>query len=159
MTATPDTLLMLSGGLDSTLCLWKRVQQGLPTRVHHVVLSDADGRQDVESRAVREVLAWMNDHGGEGLIEYTESAPALPGAKCRHRHHLFDEAAQGEPAEVVEQRHAQALGLCRICPALASCQIWFTALPSRKRPPGVVAGTINPKPVGRPSAAEERRIR
>ena len=95
----------------------------------------------------------------ETLLLALAGAPSLPGARCRGRWHLFDEAAQGEPTEVVEQRHAQALGLCRICPALASCETWYASLPARKRPPGVVAGTINTKPVGRSSAAEERRIR
>jgi len=67
-------------------------------------------------------------------------APALPGARCRGRAHLFDEPEQGEPAELVEQRHAQALGLCRHCPALTACAAWFDTLPPRQRPAGVVAG-------------------
>lgn len=95
----------------------------------------------------------------ETLLLALAGAPSLPGAKCRGRSHLFDEAAPGEASEITDRRHQQALGLCRICPALASCTQWYAALPARKRPPGVVAGTINPKPVGRPSAAEERRIR
>jgi WhiB family redox-sensing transcriptional regulator len=74
------------------------------------------------------------------LAAVLAGAPSLPGAKCRNRPHLFDEAAKGEPPEVVEQRHQQALGLCRICPALASCTEWFAALPARQRPSGVVAG-------------------
>lgn len=68
-----DTLLMLSGGIDSAYCLWQRVQQGLPTRTHHVVLRDHEGRQMVESRATAQVLAWMKDNGGAGLIHHTES--------------------------------------------------------------------------------------
>ena len=75
-------------------------------------------------------------------------APALPGARCRGRAHLFDEPEQGEPAELVEQRHAQALGLCRHCPALTACAAWFDTLPPRQRPAGVVAGRTyhrNPK--------------
>lgn len=68
-----DTLLMLSGGLDSTFCLYQRVQAGLATRVHHVVLANSDGRQDVEAAAVADVLAWMNRNGGGGLIRHTES--------------------------------------------------------------------------------------
>lgn len=78
----------------------------------------------------------------ESLLAILGAAPALPGARCRGRHHLFDDAARDEPAEVVEQRHHQALGLCRGCPALASCQLWFDGLPPRQRPPGVVAGRL-----------------
>lgn len=69
-------------------------------------------------------------------------APALPGAKCRRRHRLFDEPATGEPAEVVRQRHAQALHLCSVCPARQPCADWFERLPMRKRPFGVIAGRV-----------------
>lgn len=79
----------------------------------------------------------------ETLLLAIAGAPALPGAKCRGRHHLFDDADQGEPPEVVAQRHQQALGLCKICPALASCAMWFDTLPASKRPPGVVAGRVH----------------
>lgn len=77
------------------------------------------------------------------LLSAIGAAPALPGARCRHRSHLFDEAGKDEPPEVVEERHAQALGLCRICPALASCSEWFGSLPTSKQPTGVVAGRVH----------------
>lgn len=78
-------------------------------------------------------------------------APALPGARCRGKPHLFDEAAADESDDVVTQRHSQALGLCRLCPSLASCERWFDELPKGKRPPGVVAGRVQPFPrPGRP---------
>lgn len=80
------------------------------------------------------------------LLDALSVAPALPGARCRGRSHLFDEAQPGEPAEVVGQRHAQALGLCRGCTALASCQVWVSGLPPAKRPPGVVAGRLRSRP-------------
>ena len=70
-------------------------------------------------------------------------APALPGARCRGRAHLFDEPEPGEPAELVEQRHAQALGLCQHCPSVTACAAWFDALPPRQRPGGVIAGHIH----------------
>lgn len=92
----------------------------------------------------------------ETLLLALAGAPTLPGARCRGRHHLFDEAAKGEPADVVEQRHAQALGLCRTCPALASCQRWYAELPRNKRPGGVVAGKINPAKPGRPPASTRK---
>ncbi|HPY26393.1 MAG TPA: hypothetical protein PLK19_18990 [Mycobacterium sp.] len=48
-------------------------------------------------------------------------APALPGARCRGRAHLFDEPEQH-------------------CPALTACAAWLASLPARHRPAGVVAG-------------------
>ncbi|MDQ1304501.1 MAG: WhiB family transcriptional regulator, redox-sensing transcriptional regulator [Actinomycetota bacterium] len=75
-------------------------------------------------------------------------APALPGARCRGRAHLFDEPEPGEPAEQVDQRHAQALGLCQHCPSLTASAAWLASLPARHRPAGVVAGRTyhrNPK--------------
>lgn len=69
----PDTLLLLSGGIDSAWCLWQRVKAGLVTRTHHVVLNDWEGRAEVESVATRRILEWMNRNGGDGLIIHTES--------------------------------------------------------------------------------------
>jgi WhiB family redox-sensing transcriptional regulator len=78
----------------------------------------------------------------EQLLCELAGAPALPGARCRGRHHLFDPAAQGEGLPTVEQRHAQALGLCQHCLALNPCRAWVATLPPKQRPQGVVAGTI-----------------
>lgn len=78
-------------------------------------------------------------------------SPALPGARCRGRHTLFDERGPDEPAEVAAQRHSQALTLCQRCPALDRCTAWIEELPPRQRPPGVVAAQLRAhKPVGRP---------
>ncbi|MEX3652379.1 hypothetical protein ABFW14_19015 [Mycolicibacterium fortuitum] len=85
------------------------------------------------------------------LLAAVGAAPALPGARCRGKHHLFDEAGKNEAPETADERHAQALGLCTHCTALASCEQWFDTLPRTKRPAGVVAGRLNtPKPAGRP---------
>lgn len=86
-------------------------------------------------------------------------APALPGARCRGKHHLFDAPSEldREPAETTAARHAQALQLCRGCTALASCTTWFDSLPTSKRPHGVIAGQINkPKSVRRQSDTNRR---
>lgn len=82
-------------------------------------------------------------HTPADLFAAILGAPALPGARCRGRHHLFDEPSHGEAADVAAQRHTQALSLCRDCPALASCEQWFDDLPQSKRPPGVVAGRVH----------------
>lgn len=74
MKADPDTLLLLSGGLDSTYVLWERVQKGQLTHAHHIHLRDRGNRRDAEARAVDGVLRWLNQYcGGRNLIHYTES--------------------------------------------------------------------------------------
>lgn len=84
----------------------------------------------------------------QGLFDAIGLAPSLPGARCRGRHRLFDEAQPGEDADY---RHSQALALCGTCPALTRCEQWFDDLPRSRRPAGVVAGQLNrPKAVGRP---------
>jgi WhiB family redox-sensing transcriptional regulator len=80
--------------------------------------------------------------GLDTLLAELAGAPALPGARCRGRHHLFDSAARGENPDTVAARHAQALGLCSRCPALPRCQDWYDALPPRRRPVGVVSGEV-----------------
>jgi hypothetical protein len=80
------------------------------------------------------------------LLSSLAGQPTFPGCRCRGRHHLFDPPDANEPAEVVEQRHAQALGLCQHCPALARCKSWLDGLPARQRPYGVIANTVrNPR--------------
>lgn len=85
------------------------------------------------------------------LVEAIAGAPSLPGARCRGRHHLFDLAGIGEQADA---RHAQALGLCELCPAFNRCSEWLASLPESKRPLGVIAGQLRlSRPVGRPPNA------
>jgi hypothetical protein len=85
----------------------------------------------------------------ENLLAAIGAAPALPGARCKNRAHLFDGAEPGENPATVEQRHAQALALCSRCDAAKRCLEWFEALPARNRPVGVVAGQINRGPEAR----------
>ena len=83
--------------------------------------------------------------------------PALPGARCRGKPHLFDEAAPDEALEVVDQRHRQALALCQRCPSLDHCKAWFEGLRPSQRPAGVVGGEIREpaRPVKRPKPRKE----
>lgn len=76
------------------------------------------------------------------LLAAIAAAPAMPGARCRGRHHLFDGGPPGESPEVREARHGQALALCARCPALDRCETWFDSLPRRQRPVGVIAGKV-----------------
>lgn len=77
-------------------------------------------------------------------------APALPGAKCRGRSHLFDEADPDEHPDDRAYRQSHALRLCQSCPALAGCQTWFDDLTPSKRPPGVIAGRVHTRKQYRP---------
>ena len=87
----------------------------------------------------------------QGLLDAVGLAPSLPGANCRGRHALFDDGATGEHPDDVNQRHAEAIGLCACCPALDRCADWYDGLPPTRRPAGVIAGQVNrAKPVGRP---------
>lgn len=69
-------------------------------------------------------------------------APKLPGALCRNRAALFDEAEHGEDPAAVAERHERAAAVCQLCPALGPCSQWAASLPPRQRPPGVLAGQI-----------------
>jgi hypothetical protein len=80
------------------------------------------------------------------LFDAVGLSPALPGARCRGRHHLFDPpSANADPDDAAYAEQA-ALRLCAGCPALASCSRWFESLPKQQRPPGVVAGRVNLAP-------------
>ena len=55
----------------------------------------------------------------DDLILALAGCPALPGAKCRGKSHLFngEDGLEGE-------RTRQAAQLCRRCPALDRCRAW-----------------------------------
>jgi len=82
-----------------------------------------------------------------GVFGSLLNTPLLPGARCRGRHHLFDEPASSELPESVDARQFQAVGLClSSCEALGACREWFDSLPPSQKPPGVVAGFVNNPP-------------
>jgi WhiB family redox-sensing transcriptional regulator len=96
----------------------------------------------------------------ENLLAAIGAAPALPGARCKNRAHLFDPAAPGENPDTVSARHNHAVGLCEHCPSLTRCEAWVSGLKPSQRPLGVVAGQINRgpeererRPPGRPRKA------
>lgn len=78
----------------------------------------------------------------DNLLNALRGAPALPGARCRGKPHLFDPPAPREHPETTAQRHNQALGLCALCPSLGACQDWVNGLPRGRRPLGITAGLI-----------------
>jgi len=89
------------------------------------------------------------------LLGAISAAPALPGAKCRGRPHLFDPPGDREHADTVTARHRQAAALCTRCPALDRCRAWLDSLPPSRRPSGVIAGQVTePRRPGRPKRKE-----
>jgi hypothetical protein len=76
----------------------------------------------------------------DALLGAMAATPALPGAKCVGRHDLFDLRDLSDPER--PDAEAQALALCRSCPALAGCSAWFESLPHGRRPHGVIAGKV-----------------
>lgn len=60
-----DTLLNFSGGLDSTYCLYKYLKDN-PQKtllVHHCHLVTKQGRANLETKAVANILKWCKDNG------------------------------------------------------------------------------------------------
>ena len=70
------------------------------------------------------------------------AAPSLPDAPCADEWELFDRAVGGYNPDDVACARETALQLCAACPVLAACRAWFTSLPVRDRPIGVVAGRL-----------------
>ncbi len=57
------TLLMFSGGLDSTAALVRLLTETRDEiRVHHIRMHNREGRADAEQRAVDSILAWCRKH-------------------------------------------------------------------------------------------------
>lgn len=73
MSLAPDTLLLLSGGIDSAFCMWKALSEGRSLHVHHVRLTNHERRLHYEAQAVQDILEWMR---GQGLsnFRFTESS-------------------------------------------------------------------------------------
>ena len=64
-----DSFLNLSGGIDSTLCMYHYLREN-PDKtllVHHCHMQNVEGRKEVETKAVADVLAWLQ---AEGLTNY-----------------------------------------------------------------------------------------
>lgn len=70
-----DTLINLSGGLDSTFVLWRHLSTNqTPVLVHHCILKTAANglRWQRELEAVHKILDWLRSHG-LSHFEYIES--------------------------------------------------------------------------------------
>lgn len=84
----PDTLLLLSGGVDSVWALWKHLTTtSEPIRTHHVHLINWEGRTRFEAHAVKKVLAWARKNGFGNRIIHSESTTDVGNLKWIPRDH------------------------------------------------------------------------
>jgi 7-cyano-7-deazaguanine synthase in queuosine biosynthesis len=67
-----DTLLMFSGGLDSTGALWSLLKdKNLKLHIHHMHLVNKENRAAVEKQAVNNILSYINNISNN--VVYSES--------------------------------------------------------------------------------------
>jgi len=56
-------LVNLSGGVDSVHAAWRLLAEGRKVLLHHCIIHNREGRAEVERRAVRGVVDWLNRRG------------------------------------------------------------------------------------------------
>lgn len=74
------TLVMLSGGIDSTSALWHVLHHPKDygdVHVHHIHIKNLEGRWPAEAQAVKNVLHYMKQHV-DTPFTYSESTIAVP---------------------------------------------------------------------------------
>lgn len=70
-----DTLLMFSGGLDSTGVFYKLIKEKRKLHVHHLHLVNKENRQKAENVAVKNICEYMKNLGD---FKYSESYHEYP---------------------------------------------------------------------------------
>jgi 7-cyano-7-deazaguanine synthase in queuosine biosynthesis len=71
-----DTLLMLSGGLDSTGALWQLLQdEEHKVHIHHLYLLNKQNRAEAEQRSVKNILSYLSKFY---KFKYSESYHEYP---------------------------------------------------------------------------------
>lgn len=78
------TLLMFSGGLDSTGVFYRLIQQKTKLYVHHMNLNNVENRSKAESFAVKKICDYMKELGD---FSYSESSHNLPSV---NNNFMFD---------------------------------------------------------------------
>lgn len=88
------TLVMLSGGIDSTAALWhvlNRPEEYGQVHVHHVHIQNIEARWRAEAEAVKAVLSYMQEHSPTKFT-FSESTISTPHLG---RHFLYDTEVTG----------------------------------------------------------------
>ena len=83
------TLVMLSGGVDSTAALWHTLNhryEYCKVHVHHIHIHNLEGRWKIEAQAVKAILKYMEKHAPIPFT-YSESVIAVPSVG---KNFLFD---------------------------------------------------------------------
>lgn len=70
-----DTLLMFSGGLDSTGAFWKLIQDKQNIHVHHMHLKNVEQRWTAESKSTNDIIEYMKNIS---TFSYSESIHEYP---------------------------------------------------------------------------------
>lgn len=81
MSKQSRALLMLSGGIDSTYCMYQALSSGRSLAVHHIHLVNREGRSDAERRAVQQILRWFRR---KGLTNFTYTESTFDYGSIRH---------------------------------------------------------------------------
>ena len=90
------TLVMFSGGLDSTAMLVKLLEQSeAPLRVHHIRMANREHRAEAEQAAVERIVAWC---------------------ASRYRPFRYSESA-------LDFRELEAIPIDYVCIAFVACQV------------------------------------
>jgi 7-cyano-7-deazaguanine synthase in queuosine biosynthesis len=69
------TLIMFSGGLDSTGVVWKLINTDKKLHIHHLHLNNKENRAKAEDKAVKEIIKYIKKIRD---IEYSESHYEYP---------------------------------------------------------------------------------
>lgn len=80
MMEKPTTLIMFSGGLDSTGVFWKLINGSEPLHVHHLYLVNKENRAKAEDRAVRDIVSYMKSIREFGFSESYHEYPCHNGS-------------------------------------------------------------------------------
>lgn len=75
----PNTLIMFSGGLDSTGVLYKLINSKEELLVHHLYLSNKENRGEAESIAVKNIIEYMRKIREFSYTESYHEYPAYNG--------------------------------------------------------------------------------
>jgi 7-cyano-7-deazaguanine synthase in queuosine biosynthesis len=74
-----DTLLMFSGGLDSTGAFWKLIQDKQNIHVHHMHLKNVEKRLIAESKSTSDIIGYMKNISSFTYSESTHEYPSYKG--------------------------------------------------------------------------------
>jgi 7-cyano-7-deazaguanine synthase in queuosine biosynthesis len=80
----PTTLIMFSGGLDSTGVFWKLINESETIHVHHMYLVNKEGRAKAENKAVKDIVEYMNKIRRFGFSESYHEYP------CYNNNFIWD---------------------------------------------------------------------